>query len=219
MRRGRYRPATGAEAEFQPGSRQRVLRNNLGIHRVPEMDRAEYQALVAAREASFGQVTPETRFTAALICEMHQSWLGGIYEWAGSYRTVEVAKAGFYWPPAYRVRDNMEQFAAEQLRSHTPCTPAPITPVAQRMAEVHAELLLIHPFRDGNGRLARWVADLMALQAGYPLPEYGLTGRGSQDRRVRYISAVQQGYVRNYDALRVFFEDALERRLRVVTGE
>jgi hypothetical protein len=29
---------------------------------------------------------------------------------------------------------------------------------------VHAELLLIHPFREGNGRLARWLADLMALQ-------------------------------------------------------
>ena len=34
------------------------------------------------------------------------------------------------------------------------------------IAMVHTELLLIHPFRDGNGRLARWLADIMAAQAG-----------------------------------------------------
>jgi hypothetical protein len=28
-------------------------------------------------------------------------------------------------------------------------------------------MLLVHPFRDGNGRLARWLAELMFFQAGY----------------------------------------------------
>jgi len=34
---------------------------------------------------------------------------------------------------------------------------------------MHVELLLIHAFRDGNGRLARWLVALMAVHAGYPI--------------------------------------------------
>ena len=34
---------------------------------------------------------------------------------------------------------------------------------------VHVELVLIHPFREGNGRLARLLAMLMGLQAGLPM--------------------------------------------------
>ena len=52
-RRGfsQYGPPTGAEAETEPGSRGRVLRNRLGIRRKREMDQAEYEALVRTREA------------------------------------------------------------------------------------------------------------------------------------------------------------------------
>ena len=79
------------------------------------------------------------------------------------------------------------------------------------MAEVHAELLLVHPFREGNGRLARWLADLMALQAGLPLPDYRFRGRGSGRERAVYLAAVKQGYPTRYDDLTAFFLRALSR--------
>src|ERR1700680_3136920 len=72
---GRYK-ATGPEAEFQPGSRGRVLRNRLGITSVRELERRESAAL---------------RFTAGEIRRMHLLWLGEIYEWAGEYRGVNIA--------------------------------------------------------------------------------------------------------------------------------
>jgi cell filamentation protein len=107
----------------------------------------------------------------------------------------------------------MAAFEAGLLREHTPCRPAPLPEVSRRLAEVHAELLLIHPFREGNGRLARWLADLMALQAGCDLPEYGFRGRGAKGRRTYYLEAVKQGYIENYGALAAFFLEAVERRL------
>jgi len=79
------------------------------------------------------------------------------------------------------------------------------------MAEVHAELLLIHPFREGNGRLARWVADLMALQAGFPLPVYRFQGRQAKQEGIRYLEAVQAGYLRDYRPLAGFFGDLIGR--------
>ena len=112
----RYQAPFGAEAECQPGSRGRVLQNLLGITRKRDMDLAEYKALLAAQEAELSIVTARTRFTTVHLCRMHNDWLGGIYEWAGRYRTVELSKDGFAWPPAFRVAENMAAFESGLLR-------------------------------------------------------------------------------------------------------
>ncbi len=151
----RYVTPAGPEAEFQPGSRGRVLRNKLGITRKSDMDRAEFEALVGVQEAYLERIGPDTRFTAEMIRAMHRDWLRDIFDWAGQYRTVELQKGSFRWPPAYLVERNMQAFEKGLLAEHTPCPPEAVSRVARRIAEVHGELLLIHPFRDGNGRLAR----------------------------------------------------------------
>src|SRR4051794_36199585 len=130
----RYRPAAGPEAEFQPGSRGRVLRNLAGITRVREMDRAESELLVDAQGKYYHICTPDTRFRAQLIRTMHRDWLGTLYQWAGEYRTVEVQKGTMVWPPAHRIRDNMAAFERGLLAEHTPCRPAPIGELARRLA-------------------------------------------------------------------------------------
>lgn len=208
----RYKTPEGPEALTEPGSRGRVLLNRLGIRSKAHMDKAEYEALLAVQTAYLERVAPETKFTAKLICRMHKDWLGVIYEWAGKYRTVELTKGGFCWPPAYRIHANMMALEKRLLTQYTPCRPGPLPEVARQMAEVHAELLLIHPFRDGNGRLARWLADLMALQAGLPAPAYGFTGRGAKTRQQQYLHAVKEGYLKNYDVLTRVFLEAIERR-------
>lgn len=178
------------------------------------MDRIEFEALVAAQEKYLSRIGPHTRLTAEMLCRMHFDWLGPIYEWAGRYRTVELAKGDFRWPAAFRVGENMAAFEKGALARCTPCRPDPLPEVARCIAEVHAELLLIHPFREGNGRLARWISDLMALQAGLPLPDYGFVGQGARRRRAAYLTAVRKGYVQDYEPLTAFFVEALERRLR-----
>jgi cell filamentation protein len=210
----RYREAGGPEATFQPGSGGQVLINLLRLRSKRAIDRVEAEALAKAQELYYTRLTARTRFTAARLRQMHRDWLGGIYEWAGCYRSVELEKDGFHWPPAERTSENMAAFERKTLARLTPCRPASLPEVARALAEVHAELLLIHPFRDGNGRLARWLADLMAAQAGYPVPAYGFTGRGSKKRRTEYLSAVSQGYLENYLPLARFFEAALTRRRR-----
>lgn len=152
-------------------------------------------------------------FTSELIRQMHRDWLGSIYAWAGSYRTVELEKAGFRWPPARLVAQNMQYIEQETLRQCTPCRPGSTTAVADLMARVQAELLMVHPFREGNGRLARWVCDLMAVQAGLPMPEYGFRGRGGWHNRERYLAAVVYGYRKDYAALVRFLVEALGRAL------
>ena len=210
---GQYAPPDGTESETQPDSRGLVLRNRLGVSSKREMDQREFEALLRMQNAALQTVTAKTRFTAKMICRLHRDWLGEIYEWAGTYRTVEMSKAGFHWPPAFRVAPNMENFEAGLLKKFTPCRPAPLAETALQAAQVHAEFLLIHPFRDGNGRMARFLADLMFLQAGHALPYYPFEDRKGKAARAHYIAAVQSGYVKDYAALTEFFRAAVERRI------
>jgi cell filamentation protein len=209
----RYTMATGPETEYEPRSRSRVLRNKLGLTSKAAMDKAEAEALGNAHRQYLLEevVTARTRFTARLIKRMHRDWLGSLYEWAGSYRTVDMSKGDFVFPPAYLVSDNMREFERGTLRALTPCRPGNTPAICEAVAQVHAELLLIHPFREGNGRLARWLATLMFVQAGKTLPDYGFVGRGSTLTKTAYLEAVIRGYYGDYSDLALFFEGALER--------
>src|SRR4030066_1197701 len=91
----RYDVSGLVEAQFEPGSRRRVLKNLLGIKRKHEMDRLEgIEQLRALRELIkiYGK---NHRFTAADICRIHKIWLGNIYPWAGKYRRVNLTKGNF----------------------------------------------------------------------------------------------------------------------------
>jgi cell filamentation protein len=199
--------AGGMEAEFQPGSRGRVLRNFLGITRVREMEEAESQALQAAQTTALQLYGPSHRFTPADIRRLHRIWLGSIYPWAGKYRTVNIGKGGFQFAHAPLIPRLMVELGREALRRHTPCGSVAGVSIARSLAEVHAELILIHPFRDGNGRLARLLTLLMASQAG--LPPLNLTGLAGAGKR-EYVRAIQMAMSRDYAPLAKLFSSATD---------
>lgn len=82
---------------------------------------------------------------------------------------------------------------------------------AQAMAVVHAELMLIHPFREGNGRVGRLLAVAMGLQAGLPPLDFGGV-KGAQ--RQQYFVAVRAGLGRNYEPMKKVFSGVIRRTLR-----
>lgn len=201
------RTATGSELEFQSGSRGRVLRNLLGISRARDMEEAESQALMIAQATALKQYGRDHRFTPTDIRRLHRLWLGSIYPWAGNYRTVNIGKGGFQFAHAPLIPRLMAVFGRAVLRRHTPCGAVADVIVARSLAEVHAELILIHPFRDGNGRLARLLAVLMARQAGLnPLRLSALAGGGKRT----YVQAIHAAMSRDYAPLETLFSDALD---------
>jgi cell filamentation protein len=117
---GRYE-AFGPEAEFEPGSRGRALRNRLGITSVRALQQRESEALLATTQQVIDQVTVDQNFTAADICRLHHLWLGKIYEWAGEYRSVNIAKGEFMFAAAAQVPRLMQQLEQGPLRLYTPC--------------------------------------------------------------------------------------------------
>ncbi len=207
---GRYDTSGLVEAQFEPGSRGRVLGNLLGIRSSRKMDDAEASALRAAMEAFVATYDEWHRFTAEDICRMHRRWLGGIYAWAGTYRQVNISKDGFPFAAASRVPALMEDFSRKALARRTPCRPAKREEIASALAETHVELVLIPPFREGNGRIARALATLIALQAGLPPLDFKLVaGRA----RNAYFAAVRAGMDRNYEPMAKLFAEIIGRSL------
>ncbi len=104
----------------------------------------------------------------------------------------------------------MQQFERGPLRLYTPCKMASPEEQAAALAIVHAELILIHPFREGNGRCGRLVAMLMALQAGLPALDFGGI-RGAKKRA--YIAAVHAAMGRDYEPMTAVFRAVIARTL------
>ena len=106
----------------------------------------------------------------------------------------------------------MADFENGPLRHITPCRPAATEDLARSLAIIHVELILIHPFREGNGRVGRLLAVLMGLQASLP-PLYfdKLSGR----KREQYFAAVRAGLDRNYEPMMNMFIAVIERTLQI----
>ena len=211
MRGGERYKARGAEAEFEPGSRGRVLRNLAGIRSAREMARRESEALLAVTERAIDETTVSQRFTAEDACRMHRLWLGEIYLWAGEYRQVNMEKDGFPFAAANQVPRLMRELERGALRRFTPCRFDDAKEQAHALGVVHAELVLIHPFREGNGRCARLLATLMALQAKLPALDFGGI-RGEEKQR--YIAAIQAAMRRDYAPIAGIFRAVIARTLR-----
>ena len=110
-----------------------------------------------------------------------------------------------------REMDNMS-------KGHFPFAPAGQIPrltldhTVKALAVVHTELMLIHPFRDGNGRVGRLLAIVMALQAGLPPLNFGtISGR----KRQEYFAAVRAGLDRNYEPMEKIFSAVIRRTIEI----
>lgn len=199
-----------------PGGK--VVVNLPGIEDPRELEVLESQAYKAVVDELPDLLTTETRFSARLICDIHRRFLGQIYPWAGNYRRVNLTKGGMdcgelgfvepmTWPPFGMVPENIAKYEAKVLTRLTPCRPAAPATVARAMAEVHAELQWVHPFRDGNGRTGRLVAAAMAWQAGLPSPVWDESEAG----RCRHLLALVGTVGGGYDRLSEVVLEALER--------
>lgn len=194
-------------SEHQNGE---VLPNLLGIAHKAELDHVEevrYERLV---EEALRRYPTDHRFEAKDILWLHKFWLQGVFTWAGAYRTVNLGKGGFMFAAAAYIPELMRQFEKDQLTRLTPCHAGSAAEISLALAEVHVELVLIHPFREGNGRIARLLSVLMALQAGLPPLDFSEL---REEKREEYFAAVRAGLDRDYEPMRKIFAEVIDLTL------
>lgn len=204
MAGNRYQ-ASGPQAEWQPGSGERVLRNQIGITDPALIDEIELQLLLQLYQHVLGEGFPARRLDVADLKEWHRLWLGNLYDWAGEERRVNVAKGDFHFAVAAQIPPLLAAFERDCLHRSTPCDGMDGDALAEAIAACHVELVLIHPFREGNGRLARLLADVMAMQAGRGPLDYSAWNAD----KPAYFAAIQRGMGRDYAPMRELVSGAL----------
>lgn len=204
--------ASGVD-EFQPGSGGKVLKNLLDITSARKMHETEFSGYLAAERSVMTEFTKGQWIMLDDIDRIHKWFLGGIYSWAGTIRSVNISKGGFTFATAYALPAALKEFADHILTTHTPPRGDSLKEIAEHIATVQCEFLLLHPYREGNGRTARLVATLMAYQAGLPGIDFSfIGGRGKEFRK--YDAAIQNGVGKNYTLMTEIVLRALRRALR-----
>ena len=197
---------SNSEGRFAAGSDDDILENKLLLSEVYDIKDAELVLLEKLYQMVFSTAFPARKITVALIKQWHRQWLGNIYDWAGQIRTVNISKGNFMFAPAGRITGLLTQFEKEYLNKYTPCTGMSREQVIEAIAVAHTELILIHPFREGNGRLSRLLADVMAVQGGlYPL-DYD----SWKQNPPHYISAIHAALNLNYEPMKYCVNKALK---------
>jgi cell filamentation protein len=149
-----------------------------------------------------------------LICELHRELMGVIYPFAGKWRMVDLHKGEgpTRWPlPPAGVEHEMKRFERDVL-TLSPFLSDDDAEVFAFASEVMNDFLAIHPFREGNGRTAFVIANLILMQNNLlPLTAY----ERHRDQK-RYFAACDEGRIhRNNEPLAVLLEEWEEEAFRL----
>ena len=146
------------------------------------------------------KLSGRTKFDIKFILNIHKLALGHLYAFAGKYRDVNLSKGGFPFAAAHFLPQTMNVFEDEIL-SELMSIYENKESLIKDIAKVHAELLYIHPFREGNGRTARILANLMARKQGYNSLLFDKVGKKEFEY---YVSAVQFAAKKEYRKMEEF---------------
>jgi len=202
----RYDLSNRTEREFEPDSGGKVLKNRLGITDPEQMETLEFDLLDALEHELLQEITTDQVITTQDLCDWHRRWLASVYDWAGAYRTVNMTKGDFLFAASHLIPSLMQKYDDNVLSRFTPCEGMDDDTLCEALATCHIELIIIHPYREGNGRLARLLATVMALQAGAPLLDFGEMERNMAN----YIEAIHLGHAGDQEPMSRIFSAVLE---------
>ncbi|MGS2761786.1 Fic/DOC family protein [Sinomicrobium sp. M5D2P9] len=186
-----------------PKSEDEILPNKLGLTNPKMIGEEEYKGFLKA-EIQYEMLLDEIKlFSWTFISEIHKTALEHLYDFAGSLRQVNISKGGFLFPAARFLPDIIKEFEKDFLLS-LPKVYDSYENLITHVAPLHAEFLFIHPFREGNGRTARLLSNLIAMKNGFKRFSFNkITNKNMET----YISAVQAASHKKYEPMITFFRD------------
>ena len=184
-----------SETTFQAGSDDQVLANKLGITDPAEIDDIEAFLLSKLYQQIFaGDISHCQTLLFQDIARWHRQWLGNVYDWAGKVRNIDMGKGGFQFTSPLQIGRCIDLFEQEYLSKFADIPNMRAEQLIAFIARSHVEFILIHPFREGNGRISRLLIDFISYNAGIGLLDYSLWDK----HKDFYIASIQAGISRDY---------------------
>ena len=132
--------------------------------------------------------------TVKCLQQIHAYLFGGLYDFAGQIRTVNIAKGGF-------------QFAMAQYLPQTLTTIEQMPETTfEEIADKYVEMNIAHPFREGNGRSTRIWLDLILKKQLQKCVDW------SRINKNNYLNAMQKSVV-NSSEIKRLLESALTDKI------
>ena len=144
-----------------------VLKNKLNIRDNKLLKTAE-EEITLIKQMELLKNPIKGNFSKAHLMNIHKFIFEDIYSFAGKIRREQISKADtLFYPPNLIDRELDKVFA--KIKEKNMLKETDKEKVFDNLAYVMAELNIIHPFREGNGRSIREFIRLMAKRMGYNL--------------------------------------------------
>lgn len=129
---------------------------------------------------------------------LHKKLFSELYDWAGDIRSVDISKGGTRFCNCGRVMPEAKKLFVA-LKKENWLSNLKKEEFCKRLAEYYCEFNMIHPFREGNGRVQRLLFEHLAIAAGYDL-DWGSIQRNE------WIQANIDGVSVNYGPMNNIFK-------------
>lgn len=188
-----------------------VVERGLTITGKPLKDQAEARNLSGALDLLEELVgNAGAPLTESGIRQLHAFVLDGISDEAGAYRSVPVAISGSDYAPPGPVSVPAEMAELGRwLASASIAAEDSFSGVKGLLAAAaaHTWFVTIHPFIDGNGRVARLLLNLMLLRHGWPIAII------TKEDRFRYYDALEASQSSDLTPFAVLVSECIEESL------
>ncbi len=193
------------------GETREVIEHGLTITGKPLKDQAEARNLSHALDFLEDLAgNTHTPITESDVRQLHAFVLDGISDEAGAYRTVPVAISGSDYSPTgpESVPVQMAEFGRWLLNASIPTDDAFAGVRGLLTAAVaHTWFVTVHPFVDGNGRVARLLMNLMLMRHGYPIAIV------TKEDRHRYYDALEFSQASDLTPFVILVAECIEESL------
>ena len=126
--------------------------------------------------------------------QIHAYLFGGLYDFAGIIRTVNISKGGFKFAMAEYLSETLDKI--EKMPETT----------FDQIADKYVEMNVAHPFREGNGRTTRIWLDLILKRSLKKCVDW------SQIDKKAYLSAMEESVIDN-TKIKALLQNALTDKI------
>jgi cell filamentation protein len=145
-----------------------MLLNFAGCLEREEVHRREDEGVARAMELVTSRLdrVESVALSSAFVQQVHTELMGAIYPFAGQWRTVSLHKGDgpTKWPLPPGGIEPLMSVLQRDVFSRSPLVSNDDNTVFMFVSEVMGELIAIHPFREGNGRTAFIIGNLVLMQ-------------------------------------------------------
>ena len=194
MSRDKY--GTGSDPYCYPGSD--ILINTLNIRDDRLLEEAEREiSTLCANQIEFA-LPP---YDLSYFARIHSALFSDLYAWAGQLRTIDISKGDTRFCSCHRIAIEADRLFS-LVDNGLALTALNRPELVKTAAEFYADLNVIHPFREGNGRAQRILFEHLIINCGYEID-------WSQVEQDEWLQANIAGYYCHYQPMYAIFEKCI----------